>query len=155
MSGKHILVLGLGNLLLSDEGVGIHVIRELQKKSFPKNISIVDGGTGGFELIRYFRGMEKVIIIDALKSDDKPGSVFRFTPDEFRSAELHPFSSHQGGLSELLNEIKKLDPAPEIIIYGIVPGETRQYNMELSRDVKRTIPVLIFLLTKEIKNDIN
>ncbi|MEJ2050876.1 MAG: hydrogenase maturation protease [Calditrichota bacterium] len=152
MSDKHILVLGLGNLLLSDEGLGIHVIRELQKKSLPKNVSIIDGGTGGFELIRYFRGMEKVIIIDALKSDDKPGSVFRFTPDEFRSSGLHPFSAHQGGLSELLNEIKKLDPSPEVIIYGIVPGETKQYNLELSRDVKRSIPALIFILTKEIEN---
>jgi hydrogenase maturation protease len=155
MSEKRILVLGLGNLLLSDEGVGIHVIREFQKKSLPKNVSIIDGGTGGFELIRYFRGKEKVIIIDALKSNDKPGSVFRLTPDEFHSSELHPFSAHQGGLSELLNEIKKLDPSPEIIIYGINPAETGQYNMELSRDVKRTIPALIFLLTKEIVNGEN
>jgi hydrogenase maturation protease len=155
MSEKNILVLGLGNLLLSDEGVGIHVIRELQKRSLPKNILLMDGGTGGFELIRYFPGRERVIIIDAMKSEQKPGSIFRITPEELDLSESHPYSSHQGGLSELLKEIINLNPMPEIIIYGIAVGEIGQYNMNLSRDVKRAIPALISLIIRELENGMN
>ncbi len=154
MAHNRILVLGIGNLLLSDEGLGIHVIRELQKESFPQNISLVDGGTGGFELIRFFRGIDKVIIIDALKSDEKPGSVFRFTPEELGLSEFRPYSAHQGGLAELLNEIKNLNPMPEIIIYGIAVGEIVQYSMKLSQDVEKIIPALISTISKEIENGI-
>jgi len=155
MSDKNILVLGLGNLLLSDEGVGVHAIRELQKRSLPENVLLVDGGTGGFELIRYFQGKEKVIIVDAMKSEQKPGSVFRMTPDELDLKDFHPFSSHQGGLTELLKEINNLNPMPEVIIYGITVGEIGQYNMNLSRDVKRTIPVLISLIIRELDKGMN
>jgi len=155
MSDKNILVLGLGNLLLSDEGVGIHVIRELQKRSLPKNILLVDGGTGGFELIRYFPGKEKVIILDAMKSEQRPGSVFRIALEDLGLTESHPFSSHQGGLTELLTEINNLNPMPEIIIYGIAVGEIGQYNMKLSRDVNRAIPALISLILRELDNGMN
>jgi hydrogenase maturation protease len=152
MTHKRILILGLGNLLLSDEGVGIHVIQELQKKSFPPNINLVDGGTGGFELIRFIRDMDKVVIIDAIKSDEKPGSVFRFTPEELDVAEFHPLSAHQGGLAELLTETKKLNPMPDIVIYGIVAGKIDQYNMQLSAEVEKKIPSLISSISKEIEN---
>ena len=90
-----------------------------------------------------------------MKTEQKPGSVFRMTPDELDLKDFHPFSSHQGGLAEFLKEINNLNPMPEVIIYGIAVGEVGQYNMNLSRDVKRIIPVLISLIIRELDNGMN
>ena len=95
MDNSRILVLGLGNILLSDEGVGVHLVRELEKENLPDNVVLMDGGTTGFELIRLFEGMSKVIIIDAMKADLEVGTVVRLSPADIESYQELPFSVHQ------------------------------------------------------------
>ncbi len=94
MTEKSVLVLGVGNLLLADEGVGVHVAQRLLKMPMPPEIEVIDGGTGGFELIEHFRGKKEVIIVDALKADADPGTVIQFTPDDIALQWHSSFSAH-------------------------------------------------------------
>ncbi len=151
MSANRILVLGVGNLLLGDEGVGIHLINKMQKTSLPPGVEVMDGGTTSFELINYFRGRKKVIIVDAVKGDAEPGTILRFTPEDADLQWHQTESAHQLNLQELFRFARKLTPSPEIIVYGIVPKETKHFSMQLSRPVKRQLPRVITEIIREIK----
>jgi hydrogenase maturation protease len=152
MVEKQILVLGVGNLLLCDEGVGIHVIHALEKKTMPTKVLLIDGGTGGFELIRFFRGMKKAIIVDAIKADAQPGTVVRLTLKDVTMYRNRPLSVHQNGLLELLQKVKEMSKAPETILYGIVIEETNKYGLDLSCKVKRSIPKVVSHIVTEIES---
>jgi len=150
LDSARILILGIGNLLLRDEGVGIHAIRELQKLPPVKNVEIMDGGTGGFELIRSFTGMGKVIIIDAFKADLPSGAVVQSRIENLRFAVDDKLSVHQNGLQELIFHAKNLDPPPEIILYGIVVKDCQMFSTELTSEVQASLPALISMILKEI-----
>jgi hydrogenase maturation protease len=147
---KSILVLGVGNLLLSDEGVGIHVAQQLLTQSLPSDVEVIDGGTGGFELISYFCGRKKVIIIDAVDGDDEPGTILRFTPDDLNIAWRPSLSAHQTGVEGLLHFSKELSPPPEVVIIGVIPKETRRLGTSLSKTVKKRIQKAVAAVLKEI-----
>ena len=151
MSDKEILVLGVGNYLLTDEGVGIHIVHELQNQRLPANVEVIDGGTGSFELIEHFRDRKKVIIVDAVKTDDDPGTLYRFTPGDVEFIWNATFYAHQLSLHDLLHFALELEPAPEIVIYGIVPEETALFSTELSKKVKRRIKRIVSEIIKEIQ----
>jgi hydrogenase maturation protease len=154
MAKRTILVLGVGNLLLSDEGVGIHVVRQLQNMSLDPDVEVVDGGTGAFELIEHFRGRRKVIIVDAVKGDAKPGTLLRFTPEEAALQWHPPFTAHQFSLRELLYFAQELTPRLEVILFGVVPEDTKFFSMQLSRSVKSRIPKIISSLLDEINRTV-
>jgi len=147
---KTILVLGVGNLLLSDEGVGIHVVNELQKTSHPEHVEVVDGGTGGFELLNHFYGKKKVIIVDAMQGDAAPGTIFRCLPDDLNLQVLHTYSSHQNSLVELLHFSKTLTPPPEVVIFGIVPKDIQGVCTSLSGEIAQQVPKIVEAILKEI-----
>jgi hydrogenase maturation protease len=126
------LVLGVGNILLSDEGVGVHVARRLQALHLPPRVEVIDGGTEGFELIRFFEGRERVIIVDCLMSHDPPGTIIRAAPDQLKLQWAPGFSPHQSGLRELLFSARALPSPPAITILGIVPAETGKISSSLS-----------------------
>ncbi len=150
LTEKSILVLGVGNLLLSDEGVGIHVAQRLQRMTLSPEVEVSDGGTGGFDLIAYGRGKKKIIIVDAVSADAEPGTVLRFKPDEVAFEGYLPFSSHQTGLQELLHFCTMLDPPPEVIIYGVVAQETQRMSMQLSKMVKRRLGEIVAKIIEEL-----
>ena len=150
MTTKNILVLGVGNFLLSDEGVGIHVAQQLQTQSLPSDVEVIDGGTGGFELISYFSGRKKVIIIDAVDGDCEPGTVLRFTPEDLNIAWRPSLSAHQTSVEELLHFSKELSPPPEVVVIGVIPKETRRLSTSLSKTVKKQIPNIVAAVLKEI-----
>ena len=126
------LVLGVGNILLSDEGVGVHVARRLQLLDSLPDVEVIDGGTEGFELIRFFEDRKRVIVVDCLLSRDPPGTIIRAAPDELDLQWAHEFSPHQSGLRELLTAARALPSPPAITILGIVPAETGKAGMALS-----------------------
>lgn len=150
MAGPQILVLGIGNTLLSDEGAGIHVIRELEKHNLPPEVTVLDGGTTGFELIRFFAGMEKVIIVDALRTDLETGSVVRLTPSELKLKQDIPFSIHQSGMATLINKATEFYPETELVIIGVVVEETEKFSLQLSDTVREKIPAVIDIILREI-----
>lgn len=150
MKKRNILVLGVGNFLLADEGAGIHAVDQLKKMPLPPEVELMDGGTGGFELITHFRGRKKVILIDAIRTGEKPGSVFRFKPEDIYLHQKKPISVHQFGLQELFFFAQKMRPCPDIVVYGIVPEDTKQFRTELSLAVRRGIQKMLPLLLEEI-----
>ena len=150
MSTKPILVLGLGNLLRSDEGVGIHVVRELSQKRLPETVDVVDGGTLGAELIGAIQGRKKVFLVDAMRTDAAPGSVLRVPFGELKPDISRSMSVHGTGVGELLYCCGNLIPRPEIVIYGIVPKLIDRWSMNLTSVVQSRISSIISVILDEI-----
>ena len=112
-TGK-VAVIGVGNLLLKDEGVGIHVVRELQKNGLPERVKIIDGGLGGMGLLDFFQEASKVLLVDAADMNLKIGAVVRFTPDEVRGRSISRprFSAHDLDLLDVLELARELKRCP-------------------------------------------
>lgn len=143
MNEKTILVLGVGNVLLSDEGVGVHVVKKLNTIGLPSVVEIIDGGTSGYELIDFFRNKKKVIIIDCVNSDEPPGTLLLISPQQLDLLRRQSVSIHQVGLYELLAQAELINPPPEIIILGIVPENIERFSMELSQTLQSALDGIV------------
>lgn len=151
MTEKSILILGVGNLLLGDEGIGIHVAQRLQQMELPPDVDVIDGGTGGFELIEHCRGRKKIIIVDAIKVAAEPAAVFRLTPEAVSKQQGQAYSAHEGGVHELLHFCKMLVPPPEMLIFGVAPLETQRMSTQLSEPLARKLHEIVALIVDEVK----
>jgi hydrogenase maturation protease len=145
------VVIGVGNLLLRDEGVGIHAVQELQKRTLPPGVEVIDGGVAGIRLLDFFSGAQKLLLIDAAEMGLEPGSVVRFTPEDvrFQSGALK-LSTHDVALPEVLALARTLNQCPsEIIIFGIQPEEI-SWGTELTPEVRAAVFEVVELVLKEI-----
>jgi hydrogenase maturation protease len=146
-------VLGVGNLLLGDDGVGIHAVEQLAQRNLPSHISIIDAGTPGWGLPMWFEGQEKVIIIDAVRMGEPPGTWKRFDPETvklFASGEV--LSLHEPGLANGLALAEALGALPEeIVIYGIEPAQC-EIAQGLSPAIQQVLPPLVEEIYTEIWN---
>jgi hydrogenase maturation protease len=155
---KPILVLGIGNILLKDEGAGVHVVRELTARAErggpPRrdDVELYDGGTFGIDLLDTIANRRTVIVIDAVQADAAPGTVFRFTAADLARREGADLSLHQVGLCETLAMARQLGCAPEeVVIFGIVPA-TLESGLELSPQVAAVMPKVVELVLAELDN---
>lgn len=149
---KRVLILGLGNPLLGDEGIGVWVAEELQRLELPDGVSVVEGGTAGLGLISLMKGYQRVIVVDAADMGHSPGRVVRFTPSEvqFKTAE-GSLSLHQVGLGEVLALAESLGVAPtELVIIGIQPSRI-EAGAGLSPEVERAVPQIIRMVLNELE----
>lgn len=147
-----IKIIGIGNLLLMDEGIGIHAVNELMKYKLPENIEIFDGGTAGFKLLELMNEADRVIFIDAVDNGKKPGTIISFKGDAiYSSYRKIRYSLHETDLSEVIKMATLLDYLPEIRIIGIQP-KTVKYGMELSMELKNAIPEIVKKVFNEIGN---
>ena len=156
---KHlrIVIIGVGNLLCQDEGVGIHVIRELERMKLPPEVEVVDCGSAGLLVLDAMNGATKAIVIDAAKAGGEPGDVLEMSVEEIMKAggekSLKLVSPHQFDLMVAL-KIGRLsdvyDLPEEIVIIGIEP-KSLEFGSELSNEVKRAIPKVIDLIKEHIK----
>ena len=119
----NVLILGLGNILLRDEGVGVHAVNAFaQRYRLPDGVETLDGGTSGMDLLDTIAGRERLIVCDAIKSDAKPGSVVRI--DDVAAFFATRISPHQLGLSDVLANLELMGERPEhVTIVGIVPAD--------------------------------
>jgi len=154
MEPKKILILGLGNILLGDEGVGVRVAEQLLSHPLPDEIEVIDGGTAGYELINFFEGKEKVIIVDAVKTNDTPGSVYKLDLAVVQEDETVQLSLHQIGLKNVFKMASLMDLNPEVTLVGIVPKDYQDYHIGLSDEVEKAIPLAIQTILQEIKEQI-
>lgn len=145
-----ILILGIGNLLMGDEGVGVHAIRELEKISLPENIDLLDGGTGGFHLLEYFQSYKRLVMIDATMDGKKAGTVKLITP-KFASDFPKALSAHDIGLKDLVESAAILGSMPEVYLFTISISEIKSMTMELSNEVANAIPEAIEKILTLIK----
>ena len=144
--------MGVGNLLLKDEGVGVHVVQALQKASLKGELTIIDGGTCPETFYLLPQGIDKLIIVDAVRGGCEPGTVYRFTPQDivFRSGTVT--SVHQLGLAEGLKMIAHTELNPkDVVIVGVEPKEI-DWGLELSPELQDQVPRIIDLVQEEIGN---
>lgn len=142
-------------MLLTDEGVGVHIAQELQQRGLHTTVEVVDGGTGGFELIEQVRRKTNVIIVDCLTANAPPGSIIRLALDEIDLQRALPFSAHQGGVHELLTHVKTVSPKPEVVVIGIVPAILDQVGLNLSPAVEAQRLRIVSAVIDEIDDIMN
>ena len=146
----NILILGIGNILLSDEGAGVKAVEELQNRyDCSDAVEIVDGGTVGFELLPYFENRSHILIIDAVKTGNKPGTIVRIDdPPAFFQKKVSP---HQIGLADVMGIAVITDNMPQhIALFGIEPKELST-GLELSPEVAGNLSQLVDMVVDELK----
>jgi len=146
-----ITVLGIGNILLKDEGVGVRVIEHLKEYNLPKEVELIDGGTATASLFPIFAETDYLIVIDAVKGKMSPGTIYRLGLNDLMPTKKASISLHDLGLLEALDMAKKIGKFPKsVVIFGIEPKEIN-WGMELSPDINRKLPQIARLVVKEIE----
>ncbi len=147
-----IAIIGIGNILLKDEGVGVRVIQELMDNyTFPTNIQLIDGGTLGPHLLNYIKGFEEIIVIDAIQGGEEPGTLYKFLLDQIPLEVTTKLSTHQVGVLEVLSQVKLLGEQPRVTFIGVEPQDISPWGMELTPFVKDKIPALIEIIFSELE----
>ncbi len=142
----------MGNLLLQDEGVGVHLVQALRQLPPEGNrfLTIIDGGTcpDAFDLVP--QGIEKLIIVDAVRGGGEPGTIYRFTPEDIAFGQGAITSLHQLGLAEGLRMMESSAVQPEeVVVIGVEPGNIG-WGLELSPKLQRSLPQIVQVVQREI-----
>jgi hydrogenase maturation protease len=137
-----LLILGIGNFLMGDEGVGVHTALALQKLPIAEQVEVVDGGTGGFHLLEFFEIHHKVILIDATLDNNEPGTIRLITP-RFATDFPRAMSTHDIGLRDMVNALQLMDKMPEIYLFVVSIESIQQQGILLTPAIEKTIPILI------------
>ena len=145
------LVLGVGNLLVSDEGVGVHVIERLTETyDLPKGVQVLDGGTLGLDLLYYLEGVENLLIVDAVEMDKEPGTLLCMQGDDIPSFLSIKMSPHQIGIPDMLFAAKLRDLYPRnVVLWGIQPA-TLEVGLELSPVIAAQVDVLVSKIVAQL-----
>ncbi|UCG14466.1 MAG: HyaD/HybD family hydrogenase maturation endopeptidase [Deltaproteobacteria bacterium] len=151
MEPKQILILGVGNLLFTDEGVGVRVAESLQDRyEFSDNVKVVDGGTLGMNLLGVVSGVDHLIVVDAVKNGRAPGTLYRLAGEEIPKRILAKNSLHQVDLLEALTCCQALDKVPETVILGVEPEDITTLGIDMTPTVRARIDDLIQAALKEL-----
>lgn len=143
------LVLGIGNLLMGDEGVGVHVIRQLEKTALPADVEILDGGTGAFILLEPMQCATRIVLIDATMDGSPPGTVRRLTPRYSR--EYPPtLTAHDIGLKDLLDVFYLSGRHPDIVLLAVSVANMQEMKMDLSPELAGRLPQILDLVLQEL-----
>jgi hydrogenase maturation protease len=144
-----IVIVGVGNLLLRDEGIGIHVVKALQEMDLPPDVRLIDGGTSP-DLIAYTGAGDKMIIVDAARAGGEPGTIYRFLPGDLAAGQGTLTSAHEMGIVENLGLMSLLGTMPgETVIIGVEPAEI-DWGTELSEVLRRKVPDIVGVVLKEM-----
>jgi len=148
---KHIMVLGVGNLLFTDEGVGIHTVQTLlEQYEFSENVSIEDGGVLGINLLGIISEADDLIVVDAIRNGGAPGTLYRLEGDDIPKRILAKNSLHQVDLLEALTLCQALDKVPETVIVGVEPEDIETLSLELTPPVQDKMGDLIAMVLREL-----
>jgi hydrogenase maturation protease len=152
MTDKRILVLGVGNILFTDEGIGVRCIEEMQANfSFSPNVTLMDGGTLGTKLMGPILESDYLIVCDAVLCGDKPGSVYRLMGEDLRKSLAFRDSMHQTDLVDTLGMCEIVGNRPEAIVIGMEPFDYHSMALELSPTARESMPVMIRSVIAEIE----
>jgi hydrogenase maturation protease len=144
-----ILVLGLGNVIMGDEGVGVHVVRALEQHTLPANVQCLDGGTGGFILLEPLQSASRIILIDAAADGNPPGTVTRTTP---RFSRDYPptLTAHDIGVKDLLDVFYIQGGGPDVVLYAITIDPQQPISMELSPQIAKAAEIAVVKILAEL-----
>ena len=146
-----ITILGLGNILLQDEGFGVHFVRWFENNyRVPENVKVVEGGTLGYGLLDTVCSCDRLLVIDVIKSNEEPGSIYRFTKEEVDAQMLEPTSAHEVSFHDVLCKAELIDELPEVIFLCIVPYKYKDMGLELTPSIINKFSDVERLLLKEL-----
>jgi hydrogenase maturation protease len=148
------VILGVGNILLKDEGIGVHTAHALQQTSLDEEVEVIDGGTSP-DIIPLIEKADKLIVIDATLGGEEPGALYRFSPEDITAESGGLVSAHQMSFVENLRTMKGLGVEPEeVVIIGVEPKEV-DWGLELSPELQERIPEIVKAVLREAKGRAN
>lgn len=143
---KKTMILGVGNLLLRDEGVGVHVATNLLGFPLPEGIEVIEGGTDGFKLFHLIMEADRLIVVDCVKGGGEPASIYRFDLDDYEHfPDIYKTSVHQISIEEVITLSGAFRTPPRTTIIGVEPAQI-EMSMELSPEVEAKLPRVMELV---------
>lgn len=150
---KRVVVLGVGNVLMADEGIGIQCVQQLERERLlPEWVTLIDGGTSTHELLEDLENLDVLVIVDAVASGREPGTLVRFEGHDIPAAFSNKLSPHQHGINDLLATLRLLGRSPgKVVLFGVEPARL-ELSMELSPRVAALMPTLVARVVEEIRS---
>lgn len=143
-----VLILGIGNILMGDEGIGVEVVRALEKTVLPASVECLDGGTGGFVLLEPMQNAARVILIDATIDGAKTGTVRRLRP-RFSTDYPRTLTAHDIGLKDLLDTFYLLGDTPDVTLFAVSIPPLQFLKTELSNELLPVVPQVAQMVLEE------
>ena len=143
------VILGVGNLLLKDEGIGVHVAQALKEMALPEGVEVVDGGTSP-DLPYLAEGADKLVVVDAVRAGGEPGSIYRLTPEDIAARPEALLSIHQMGLLGSLRALRLSGGPKEVVIIGVEPKDMG-WGLEPSPKLQERLSKIIKVTLREIE----
>lgn len=149
--GKQILVIGMGNVLMQDEGIGVRAVEELENRyHIPAGVTVIDGGTTGMELFEPIRNCDQLVVADAVNTGAPYGSLVRIANEAIPAFFQTKLSNHQLGLSDLLALLRLKDAVPEhVAIIGMVP-HSLENRLGLTAEAEAGLDQMVAMLVQEL-----
>lgn len=149
---RRILVLGVGNILYTDEGVGVRCVEKLENEyEFSDNVTLVDGGTLGMRLMDYLLNCDTAIILDAVLGGQEPGTIYRCTGDDLRKSIAFKDSMHQSDLVDSLVYCDLMGNRPDAVVIGIQPHDYQTMALEVSEVLASRLDDMAGFALKEVE----
>lgn len=148
---KNILILGIGNLVLNDAGVGVHIVHMLKSIVMPDGVDVLDGGLGDKELVSTLCQYKHLIVVDATNDEFPVGTVRRLSPRFTQDSPLL-LSSHTQGVRDIIGAMQERDYVPEIDMLAISVDGRATLGMQLSPEVRKVIPQVVQLIFEMIED---
>lgn len=147
-----VLVLGIGNLVMMDDGVGVVVVQRLQREyRLPEYVDVMDGGTLGLDILPRLEGIERLIVVDAVETGGRPGAGVRLTGEELPLALETKLSPHQMGLKDLLAVARLMGHLPgEMVLIGVQPGSI-EMGTDLTPEVAGQVDNMLIAVVNELR----
>ncbi|OQY00566.1 MAG: hydrogenase [Desulfobacteraceae bacterium 4572_130] len=139
---KNLLVLGVGNILLMDEGIGVHAVNELLKEKWSGEIDFIDGGTFTQDIFYLFQEYKKILVLDIVKAGNKPGTIYHLKENDLRKDKNQLLSLHDIDLLDSLIMAGLAGNKPELFVLGIEPKKI-DWDIELSPTLKKKFPTYL------------
>ncbi|GIM28088.1 hydrogenase 2 maturation protease [Clostridium polyendosporum] len=146
---KDTVIIGIGNILLKDDGVGVHTIKQLENENLPSTIELVDGGTSTLDILGYFLDYKKVVVIDCLKAGYEPGTIYKIKPEDITNYRKENLSIHDVQILDVVKMANMIGKYPDVVIFGIEP-EHICFDLDMTDNMKNSISEVIGHVKKEL-----
>jgi len=151
MAAPHIMILGIGCILYRDEGFGVHVVERLNRcYRFADNVSVVDGGVLGVNLLGYLSSADRLIVVDCVRNEGKPGDLYRLEHHQLPERIRAKNSLHQVDFLEALTLCQALEKVPETVVIGVEPEDIETLSIELTPTLEARVEPVIELVLEEL-----
>ncbi len=146
---KKLLVLGIGNSLLSDEGVGVHAVKALMEESWPEDVDLLEGGTFTQDIFYIFKNYEKLLVLDCVRGSNGPGTIYRLSESDLVEDETQNLSVHDIDMLDSLRMAELMGHRPIMRVVGMEPLKI-DWDMELTEPIQKVFPKYLEIIREEI-----